>query len=163
LGKPAPIAGDAVCTLHEILNSAWRHRAAGATIELAPTGRVLADGLSDVRGVLDAGPRHPQRSSLRRSREMTILCSPKVTQHHRQVKRPLPSGSAVFARRASHAASRSRQHWRFDRHTMSSHKPSTLRVLRRGWRNGKTHAFGVDDIVGPSLAHGKTCSLCGSL
>jgi len=58
----APSGGDAVHTLHKILNSAWRHRRAGATIELAPTGRVLADGLSDVRGVLDAGPRHPERS-----------------------------------------------------------------------------------------------------
>jgi hypothetical protein len=33
-----------------------------------------------------------------------------------------------FCRRASHAASRPRQHWRFDRHTMSSHKLSTLRA-----------------------------------
>ena len=55
-----PIGGDAVNTLHKILNSYGLNRGVGATIECASTGRVLADGISDVRGVLDAG-RDPQR------------------------------------------------------------------------------------------------------
>jgi hypothetical protein len=36
-------------------------------------------------------------STLRRSREMTILCSPKVTQHHDQVNGPFAACKAVFA------------------------------------------------------------------
>ena len=63
VGENDPIGGDAVDTLYQILNSTWLRRGAGATIVLAPTGRVLADGLSDVCGVLDAGPRHPARLS----------------------------------------------------------------------------------------------------
>jgi hypothetical protein len=57
------LGGDAVGTLHKILNSAWLNPGAGATIDLAPNGRVLADGVSNVRGVLDAGPRHTARPS----------------------------------------------------------------------------------------------------
>src|ERR1035438_10262649 len=62
-GSWPPLAGTRYATLHKILNSAWRHRGAGVTIELAPTGRVLADGAPFVRGVLDAGPRHSARLS----------------------------------------------------------------------------------------------------
>jgi hypothetical protein len=57
---PSPAATN---TLHEILYFAWLNLGGGATIELAPNGRVPADGVSDVPGVLGAGPRYPARLS----------------------------------------------------------------------------------------------------
>src|ERR1019366_2873194 len=40
-----------------------------------------------------------QRIGLRRSREITLLCSPKVTHHHLKEVALLPLGKAAFARR----------------------------------------------------------------
>lgn len=82
-----PIGGDAVRTLHQILNSPWHHRSTSVTIELALTGRVVADGLSDVRFVLDAGPRQPERSSSVR-RQLQPSSSRPI---RRTVMRPTPT------------------------------------------------------------------------
>jgi len=98
---------------------------------------------------------------------MTILCSPKVTQHHGQVNDALPPGSAVLPAgktRADPASSALGRLAVFIGTRMSFRKLSTYAPAARMMERQTARLSGVDDIAGlPLLPEGKSCSSCGAL
>jgi len=87
---------------------------------------------------------------LKRSREMTILCSPKVIQHHRRVRSPLPGGTPFLP--VGKIRSRRPRRLSINR-PLSRERGDTCRELRAlracGADDGKAARtpFGVDDIA----------------
>ena len=94
---------------------------------------------------------------------MTILCSPKVTQHQRQVNRPLPSGSAPFAAgqvklRAGLASTGVLIGTRCRPTSRAPYAPPARMTERQ---NATPSAWMIS--LSPLLPSGKSCSSCGSL
>src|SRR5437879_3534389 len=95
-------------------------------------------------------PKSKASKVLRRVREMTILCSPKATQHHSHVKGALPAGNAVFANgQGTCEPAWPALGWLvvLIAARMSSRKLSTLRDCGADDATANPHAFGVDDIA----------------
>jgi hypothetical protein len=97
---------------------------------------------------------------------MTILCSPKVTQHHGEVKCSLPPANACSCPRARQVRTASPAVVRllvFLGARMPSHALNTLRASGADDRRTNRTPVGVDEIAGLALPWGKSCSSCGSL
>src|ERR1017187_7645918 len=100
----------------------------------------------------------PSTKRLRRSREMTILCSPKVTQHHGQVNTPLPPGWTFLPTgkiRASPRLATLPVLAVFTRAQMSSRKLSTLRACGADDETAPRTPSAWMILLAPSLARGQ--------